>query len=462
MSNDLPADIDDIICDPATYANEQLFHESFSKLREQDPVHWCEPRDYRPFWAVTRHKDLMAVELNVKNFRNEPRQFLVTRADEEMMQAQTGSSTFARNLVAMDAPEHTAFRALTADWFTAKRVAELSGKIDEIARDMIDRMVAKGGTCDFVKDVAAWFPLRIIMLVLGVPPEDEPLMLELSSKVFGNTDPDAGGGDGMTSMMEAAAAFSAYFAKTTEDRRTNPRNDVASILANAQIDGKPIGAAERDAYYMIIAAAGHDTTSSAISGGLLALLQNPAEMAKLRANPSLMPRAIDEMIRWTSPVKHFFRTAVEDCEVGGKQVRAGDSMMMAYWSANRDADAFDDPFAFRIDRSPNRHLAFGYGAHICLGKFLTKLEMQALFTELLARVQHIELAGDPAWVKASFVSGLEDFCRSATGPEQPCTPTSPRNTRRTSRPSSWPAAASSSPMASLTPAPARVRSCSAS
>lgn len=407
MSDLLAPGIDDIICDPATYANEGLFHDCFAQLRAHDPVHWCEPRDYRPFWAVTSHADLTAVELNVRNFRNEPRQFLVTKADEEMMQAQTGSSTFARNLVAMDAPEHTSFRALTADWFTARRVQELVGQIDALARETVDRMVAMNGECDFVQDIAAWFPLRIIMLVLGVSPEDEPLMLELSRKVFGNADPDAGGGDGMASMMEAFAAFNAFFAKITEDRRTNPRNDVATILANAQIDGKPVGDAERNAYYLIIAAAGHDTTSSAISGGLLALLQNPGEMEKLRSDPALMTRAVDEMIRWTSPVKHFFRTAVEDCQIGGKQIRSGDSLMMAYWSANRDAEAFADPFAFRVDRAPNRHLAFGVGVHICLGKFLAKLEMQALFTELLARVEHIELAGEPAWVKANFVSGLK-------------------------------------------------------
>ena len=411
MANNLHSVIDpnieNIICDPATYADEALFHDAFTQLRSHDPVHWCEPREYRPFWAVTRHADLTAVELNTRNFRNEPRQFLVTRADEEMMQAQTGSSMFARNLVAMDAPDHTAFRALTADWFTAKRVQELVGQIEALAKETIDRMVAMDGSCDFVKDIAAWFPLRIIMLVLGVPPEDEALMLELSRKVFGNTDPDTGGGDGMASMMEAFAAFNAYFATITEERRKYPRNDVATILATAKIDGKPIGEAERNAYYLIIAAAGHDTTSSAISGGLLALMQNPAEMEKLRADPALMPRAIDEMIRWTSPVKHFFRTAVNDCEVGGKKVRAGDSLMMAYWSANRDEAVFEDPFAFRVDRISNRHLAFGVGSHICLGKFLAKLEMQALFTELLARVEHISLAGEPAWVKASFVSGLK-------------------------------------------------------
>jgi cytochrome P450 len=407
LAPDVDPNIDDLIADPATYADEEAFHRAFTQLRRHDPMHWCEPRDYRPFWAVTRHADVMAVELNAKNFLNAPRQFLVTRADEEMLQAQTGSSNFARNLVAMDNPDHKAYRALTADWFTQKSMQALEAQIAGLAREAIDAMVARGSRCDFVKDVAAWFPLRIIMLVLGVPPEDEPLMLELSQKVFGNADPDTGGGEGMTSMLEAFSAFNRYFSGVTEDRRTAPRNDVASILANALIDGAPIGEAERNAYYLIVAAAGHDTTSSATSGGLLALLQHPDQMAKLRADPSLMPRAVDEMIRWTSPVKHFFRTAVSDCEVGGKQVRAGDSLMMCYWSANRDEDVFDAPFEFRVDRSPNRHLAFGYGAHICLGKFLAKLEMQVLFAELLARIDDIRLAGEPAWVKANFVSGLK-------------------------------------------------------
>lgn len=407
MPEQIAAGIDDLIADPATYADEALCHRLFAQLRRADPVHWTQPADYRPFWAVTRHADVMAVELARKQFLNAPRQFLVTRADEEMLLARTGDSNFARNLVAMDDPEHGTYRALTADWFTAKSVKTLTAQIADLARETVDRMVGRGGRCDFALDVAAWFPLRIIMLVLGVPPQDEPLMLDLSRKVFGNADPDAGGGEGMTSMLEAFEAFNRYFAGVTEDRRSNPRNDVATIFATAQIDGKPIGEAERNAYYLIVAAAGHDTTSSAISGGLLALLQHPAELAKLRADPSLMPRAVDEMIRWTTPVKHFFRTAVSDCEVGDRQVRAGDSLMMCYWSANRDEAVFDDPFAFRVDRTPNRHLAFGYGAHICLGKFLAKLEIEALFTELLARIDEIELDGDPAWVKANFVSGLK-------------------------------------------------------
>lgn len=407
MPTKLADNIDEIITDPRTYGDEHLYHQAFASLRAHDPVHYCQPANFRPFWAITRHADIMRVELDAANFLNGPRQFLVTIDDENMLEAQTGSKNFARNLVAMDNPDHRAYRALTSAWFGPKMIAQLEDKISQLARETVDRMVAMGGQCDFVNDIAAWYPLRTIMLVLGVPPEDEPLMLRLSQKVFGSTDKDTGGGDGMASMVEAFQAFNDYFSAVTADRRINPRNDVATILSTATIDGEPIGDDERNAYYLIVAAAGHDTTSSAISGGLLGLLQNPDQLAKLRADPALMPMAVDEFIRWSSPVKHFFRTTVADCEIGGKQIKAGDSLMMCYPSANRDEAVFDDPFAFRVDRFPNKHVAFGYGPHLCLGQHLAKLEMRMLFKELLARIDDIELAGKPAWVEANFVSGLK-------------------------------------------------------
>ena len=400
--------IDNAIVDPATYADPDRYHDLFAQLRRDDPVHWAEPSDFRPFWAVTRHADIMAVELNSANFLNGPRQFLLSTKDEQMLFEQTGSTNFARNLVAMDDPDHRAYRALTSAWFGAKSLRALEGEITALARETVDKLVATGGRCDFAKDIAAWYPLRTIMIVLGVPPEDEALMLSLSQKLFGNTDPETGGGDGAASMVEAFTTFNEYFAKVTEDRRTNPRNDVATVLATATIDGQPIGEDERNAYYLIVAAAGHDTTSSAISGGMLALIENPAELARLRADPSLIANAVDEFVRWTTPVKHFFRTAVSDCEVGGKAIRAGDALMMCYPSANRDEAVFADPFAFRVDRPDARkHLAFGYGPHLCLGNALAKLEMRILFTELLARIDDIALDGDPAWVEANFVSGLK-------------------------------------------------------
>ncbi|WP_372859509.1 cytochrome P450 [Sphingobium lactosutens] len=406
MSNALADTIDEVIVDPKTYGDEHAYHDAFHWLRQNDPVHWSEPADYRPFWAITRHADIMAVELNAANFLNDPRQFLVTTADEDALYEQTGSRKFAENLVAMDNPKHKAYRALTSAWFGAKSLRSLEDEITALARETVDRMIDTGGTCDFASEIAAWYPLRTIMIVLGVPREDEPLMLHLSQKLFGSV----GGADGMAGMVEAFNAFNDYFSKVTADRRVNPRNDVATILATATIDGEPIGEAERNAYYLIVAAAGHDTTSSAISGGLLALLRNPAEMAKLRADPDLIGTAVDEFIRWTSPVKHFFRTAVADCEVGGKQIRAGDSLMMCYPSGNRDEAVFEAPFDFRVDRKDaKKHLAFGYGPHLCLGNALAKLEMRILFTELLRRVEDIELAGTPTWVEASFVSGVKSL-----------------------------------------------------
>lgn len=408
MPQALTQNFDDMITDPKTYGDQRLYHELFGRLRREDPVHWAEPALFRPFWAVTRHADIMAVELNSSNFLNDPRQFLLTIKDEEMLLEQTGSRNLARNLVAMDDPDHKAYRALTSSWFGPKSIRSLEEEITKIARETVDKMVALGGHCDFAKEIAAWYPLRTIMLVLGVPPEDEPLMLALSLKLFGNTDPETGGGDGAASMVDAFATFTEYFAKVTEDRRSNPRNDVATVLATATIDGKPIGEAERNAYYLIVAAAGHDTTSSAISGGMLALIQNPAEMAKLRADPGLMGNAVEECIRWSSPVKHFFRTAVADCELSGKHIRAGDNLMMCYPSGNRDEEVFEAPFEFRVDRSDARkHIAFGYGPHLCLGNALAKLEMRILFTELLARIDDIQLDGEPAWVEANFVSGLK-------------------------------------------------------
>jgi len=408
VNHEVGPQIDETIVDPKTYGDEHLYHQTFARLRRDDPVHWTRPADFRPFWAVTRHADIMAIELDAANFLNAPRQFLITRADEQMLFEATGSTNFAKNLVAMDDPEHKKFRMLTAAWFGPKSVRNLEDKIAALARETVDRMIEKGGECDFAADIAAWYPLRTIMIVLGVPREEEPRMLRLSQKLFGSTDAETGGGDGATSMVEARTEFYEYFEQLTADRRVNPRDDVATILATAEIDGEPMSDVARNDYYLIIAAAGHDTTSSAISGGLLALLQNPSELARLRADPSLIGAAVDEIIRWTTPVKHFIRTAVEDREVGGKAIKAGDSLMLCYPSGNRDEEVFADPFAFRVDRgNANRHLAFGYGAHLCLGNALAKLEIRILFAEMLSRIGHIELAGKPAWVEANFVSGLK-------------------------------------------------------
>ncbi len=401
--------IDNAIVDPKVYASVDGFHELFAKLRKEEPVRWTEPDGYRPFWTVSKHADIMEVERQNDKFLNDPRLTLQTIETEEQVREFTGGSDkLIRSLVDMDNPDHRNYRGLTQAWFMPPNLKAIASRVDALAEKYVDRLEQKGGECDFVSDVAVWYPLRVIMTVLGVPEEDEPIMLKLTQELFGATDPDMKRSEESTITVNTVTEFFNYFTAITEDRRANPKDDVASVIANATIDGKPIGHVEAMGYYIIVATAGHDTTSSTAAGGLLALMQNPDQFAKLKSDPDrYLPGAIDEMIRWTTPVKHFFRTAAEDYELRGQKIRKGDNLLMCYWSANRDEDVFDDPFTFDIERSPNKHLAFGYGAHLCLGQHLAKMEIKALYKELLARLDHIELAGDPAWVEASFVSGLK-------------------------------------------------------
>ena len=394
--------INEAIADPRTYANQHAYDGLFTTLRRQSPVHWTAPEGYRPFWMVTKHADIMEIERQSDRFLNEPRLILSTIEDERRMEA--AKNAMLRTLVNMDNPDHRLFRAIAQAWFMPPNLQKLEARVAALAREFIDRMAAMGGDCDFARDVANWYPLKVIMTILGVPAEDEPLMLRLTQELLGSSDPDMkrSGARGGTYRD-----FSTYFAKMTADRRRNPRDDVATVIANAKIDGKPIGELEATSYYVIIATAGHDTTSSTTAGGLLALLQHPEALRRLRAEPSLLSTAVEEMIRWVSPVKHFFRTATQDYVLRGQKIKAGDSLMMCYPSGNRDEGAFADPFSFQIDRSPNRHLAFGFGPHLCLGMHLARLEIRAFFHELLPRLDHIELAGEPAWVEANFVNGLK-------------------------------------------------------
>ncbi|HEY4342743.1 MAG TPA: cytochrome P450 [Parvibaculum sp.] len=400
---------DNAIANPKTYASEEGFHSLFTKLRREDPVHWTEPDDYRPFWTISKHADISEIERQNELFINDPRLTLTTIDTEEKVKEFTGGShLLLRTLVNMDNPDHRTYRGMTQAWFMPPNLKSLEAKVSALAKEYIDRMEALGGSCDFARDVAVWYPLRVIMTVLGVPPEDEGFMLKLTQEIFGASDPEMKRAEDATTFnANTITDFFNYFGAITADRRKNPRDDVASVIANAKINGELVSDFEALSYYIIVATAGHDTTSSTTAGGLLALLQNPDEFAKLRANPDLLSSAVDEMLRWVTPVKNFFRTATADVEFRGKKIRKGDNLLMCYWSANRDEEVFDDPFAFKVDRSPNKHIAFGYGAHLCLGQHLAKMEIRSLYRELLSRLDTVELAGDPAWVEANFVSGLK-------------------------------------------------------
>jgi cytochrome P450 len=402
--------LDEEIVAPATYGTPERCDALFTSLRRSDPIHWTSPKDYRPFWAISKYADILEVESKSDLFRNEPRMLLRTLKDEAKTRQLTGgSSVLLRNLTNMDAPDHQVYRRLTQAWFMPARIRTLEDDLRALARESIDHMLGLGGKCDFVSDVAALYPLRAIMRILGIPRADETTMLKLTQEIFGSEDPDIKRQRANVNVAETVKEFFAYFGRLTAERRRNPSDDVATIIANAEIAGKPIGDHEALSYYIIIATAGHDTTSSTIAGGLLALLQNPGEMWSLRAAPEHLSGAVDEMFRWVTPVKHFFRTATSEYTLRGMSIQAGDALMMCYPSANRDEDVFEDPFRFTIARSPNRHLAFGYGPHVCLGQHLAKMEIRIFFEELLRRTAQIDLAGPPAWVQSNFVSGLKSL-----------------------------------------------------
>ena len=396
---------------PETYANEKELHDIFTFMRKKDPVSWVEPEDYRPFWAITKHEDIIEIEKQNEIFINDPRTTLMDIPTEDAIKEFTGGNhLLVRTLVHMDNPDHQIYRSLTQKWFAPPNLESLKKDIRNIAREYVNKMIDHGSECDFAKDVAIFYPLRIIMSILGVPKEDEPKMLRLTQELFGGRDEDMIRDESETSSeSNTITDFFEYFNALTEDRRKNPTNDVSSIIANAQINNEQLGHLEAMSYYVIIATAGHDTTSSSTAGGILALIENPDQLSKLKNNPNLMTSAVEETIRWVTPVKNFFRTATQNYDLKDREIKKDDSILLCYPSGNRDEEIFDDPFKFKVDRSPNRHLAFGHGAHLCLGKYLAKIEMEIFYEELFKKIDNIQLNGEPEWVKASFVSGLKSL-----------------------------------------------------
>jgi cytochrome P450 len=397
-----------IFVQPDAYADEDRFYTSCAVLRAENPVHLVESEEFYPFWAVTRHVDVMAVETQPELFVNAPRPTLAIRAADDRRVEQ---GDMLRTLIHMDAPDHKIYRGLTDKWFHPGSLKRLETQMADLARGTVNRMrehgLANGGECDFVRDVSVHYPLSVILSILGLPDEDFPRMLRLTQELFGASDDDLARGKSMEDLLEVVADFFKYFGELTATRRATPTEDLASVIANAVIDGQPLGDMETISYYVIIATAGHDTTASSIAGGLHALLTHPEQLQMLKDNPALVSSAVEEMIRWTTPVKHFMRTATADAMVGGQIIRKGESLLLSYPSANRDETVFEHADQFDITRSPNKHLAFGFGMHFCLGAQLARMEGRALFNELLPRLVSAEINGDPKWMKTLFVGGLK-------------------------------------------------------
>ncbi|MCV7164538.1 cytochrome P450 [Mycobacterium stomatepiae] len=396
-----------VLTDPIAYTDDGSFHAALAQLREHAPVSLVDHAPYRPFWAITKHADVMAIERADDLFINEARTVLAPAEVEALARTRLDAGVGLRTLVHMDGSEHRAFRAIGADWFRPKAMRALQARVAELAKIYVDKMMAAGDECDFVQEVAVNYPLYVIMSLLGLPESDFPRILALTQELFGVSDAERQRGSTPEQQLEVVLELFDYFTALTASRREQPTEDLASAIANAKVHGKPLSDVDAASYYIIVATAGHDTTSSTIAGGLRALIENPDQRKRLTDELALMPMAVEQMIRWVTPVKEFMRTAVEDTTIRGVPIAKGESLYLSYVSANRDEDVFDEPFRFDVGRDPNRHLAFGYGVHFCLGAALARMELSGLFTELLPRLKSIDLNGEPELVATTFVGGFK-------------------------------------------------------
>jgi cholest-4-en-3-one 26-monooxygenase len=390
------------IVDGSYYQRHGYPHAAWTSLRSRAPIAWFEPKalNARPFWAITKYRDLETIARDSKRFQIGPR---IAVFEDDALRVEPPM----RHLLNMDPPDHGKYRGLMASRFTPKTLEPKRPAIGAIVDDVLDEIAGRS-EIDFVESLAAIVPLAVINEMLGIPRADWKRMFELSNTVLGASDPEyQQGATTLETTDRARDEFFDYFRRLAADRRREPREDFATILANSVVDGEPIREWELLSYFVLLIVAGNETTRNATSGGLLALMEHPAELEKLRRSPELLPSAVEEIVRWVSPVIQFCRTPTEDVEISGVRIRAGEACCLFYPSANRDEDVFEDPFSFRIDRSPNEHVGFGIGVHFCLGANLARLELQEIFRRLVPRLEEVELAGPVERMRSSFVGGIK-------------------------------------------------------
>lgn len=402
------------IIDPKAYSNREVVDAAFAQIRSQHPLDKAVLEGIEPFWVVSRHADIKEIERQPEIFHNGDKStFMTTIEGTERTKMLTGGDpNLIRSLVSLDGQEHKALRGVVFPHVTPRAIKPLEDAIRGIAREFVDHMLSFDGEVDFAQDVAFLYPLRVIMTVLGVPQEDEPFMLKLTQELFNNADPELNRAraelspeDMLKSLWETTMELETYFKGVTERYRAAPSTAINSLIANAKVDGEYLNHRQLMGYYIIAATAGHDTTSNTTAGAMWALAERPQLLKAMQDDPNRINAFVEESIRWEVPVKHFMRSAVSDCEIGGQAIKAGDWLMLSYQSANRDEAVWADPFAFRIDRESNPQIAFGYGVHVCLGQHLARMEMRILWEELLGRLKSVELNGPGERTISNFVCG---------------------------------------------------------
>ena len=406
----------------AEYQANGYPHAAWARLRREAPVFWTERADAFPFWAVTKHADIVAVSRQPRLWQNAPRLAVFPDLEKEVEKrmAETGQTLEqarqqqpdVRHLLNMDPPDHGRFRKLASSHFTPRALEPKRKAIEEISAEILDEFARGGepGVGDFVEGVSVKLPLAVLLDMLGVPHSDWKRMMQWTNETIGATDPDYQQGQSALETAERSRIqLFGYFMQMVAERRQKPAPDIVSVLANAKLDGDFLPPIELLSFYYLLVVAGNETTRNATTGGLLALIQHPAELEKLRRDPRLIPTAVEEIVRWTSPVIQFCRTARTDTELRGQRIKAGEAVCLFYPSANRDEDVFPDGNVFRVDRDPNPHLGFGIGEHFCMGAHLARLELEVVLGQLVRRLEHVELAGEVRRLRSSFVGGLKSM-----------------------------------------------------
>ena len=377
---------------------------AWKTLREQAPVHWNRHKNMG-FWSISRFDDALRVYRDPANFSSERGIVLILSDKHDEMAEWLG---FRKMMIFIDPPRHSRMRQVVNRRFTPRALAPLEAQVRSIAREIIDA-IAPLGRCDFVLDVAAKLPTAVICEMMGIPKTDRELVFGLANMSIGSQDPEYQiDGNGRATGQKAQRQYFDYLSAFIAQRRTHPGgNDLVSALMRGEVEGEGLSDSEMLFNCFLFVVAGQETTRNAISGGMLALLQNPQQRERLAKDRALMPTAVEEILRYASPVTHIMRTAKHDVEMHGQKIRAGDRVVIWNASANRDAAAFPDPDRFDVGRTPNDHLAFGHGEHFCLGANLARLEVKVMLEELLDRLPDIEQAGEVRKLRSHFVAGIK-------------------------------------------------------
>ena len=383
---------------------ERIPHEELALLRREAPV-WLHPEQRGPgCWVVSKYDDVVKVSRDWETFSSDAHRGGVIGM-EENPEAQAAADLEGNMMLTMDPPRHTRYRKLVNKGFTPRMVSALEDQARLTSTRIIDKVIEKG-ECDYVVDIAAELPLAVIADLMGVPEEDHHKIFEWSNQLVGSQDPEYQ--VSRDEVMGAAIEMFTYANALGKQRRNEPRGDIVTALLTAEVDGDTLTEQDFDLFFMLLAVAGNETTRNVLSHGAHALMEHPDERQKLIDDPALMPTAVEEILRWATPVMYFRRNVTRDCELRGQQLHEGDKVAIWYMSANRDEDVFDDPFRFDVQRTPNEHVAFGGGGpHFCLGASLARLELRVMLTELMRRMPDMEMAGPPVRLRSNFLNGIK-------------------------------------------------------